>query len=444
MLKEKISSFYETILKNGMFWGIVFLFAVLSYGFNIFNRTIHVDDLVLPQYLGDGYDYMVRQMRWGWWLYHKFLGENMYSPFIFQFCAVIFLVAAGTACTCIFYCMNDRIKPYQAAIICSMMVTYPLVNEFWEYFFCQVAVGNIFLAAVAVLVMMLVENRKLAWVLSSAILSIVASSYESGLFVYTTLVLIVLFCEYCINEKKDNWIKEGLTYAGPLLIGVGLRFLIGWCFLLVLRLDYLQFSDVSIHWRLEGLGGQIKDLVWKLLSSYVRKGLVYFPIAILCLFIAVFCIYFITLASKKKKFLPVLIGGSVVVSLFLLSIVQGTVMPYRTAQGFIVFMGFVTFLLICETNFKPVVKTIMTGVLIWVCWRQGVYANEISALNNQRSDNEAVLISQVGYDLMTEYPDKPVAFVGNYDMGGGTFQGMRIMIAEARLCRQTCALSLTG
>ena len=111
-------------------------------------------------------------------------------------------------------------------------------------------------------------------------------------------------------------------------------------------------------------------------------------------------------------------------------------MPYRTAQTLTIFCAFVLFLYVglgesmlrkaeqalqdAEVNQKGTKKAARAGRLYGVivtlclllCLHMATYLNWILSLDNQRSENERAIAYEIGYKLKSEYPDKPIVFVG--------------------------------
>ena len=94
-------------------------------------------------------------------------------------------------------------------------------------------------------------------------------------------------------------------------------------------------------------------------------------------------------------------------------------MPYRTAQTINLFVAFVAALLVagCLRAKHKGIRIGMISISIWFCLHQGIYLSKILALNNQRSDNEIAIVHQIGTKILSQYEEKTIVFVGNYDIG---------------------------
>ena len=111
------------------------------------------------------------------------------------------------------------------------------------------------------------------------------------------------------------------------------------------------------------------------------------------------------------------IGLFLMISMFGLAILQGSHFGYRMAQTVHLFTAYSFFLLLNEIGGKKL-GTILCVLLMFMSYRQAIYLHELLALNNQRSDNEAALIQNIGYRLYSEFDiSKEVVFIGKYDLG---------------------------
>lgn len=170
-------------------------------------------------------------------------------------------------------------------------------------------------------------------------MSIVASSYEAGVFVYITIVFILLFYKYGIQnieQRRTDWIKEGASYIMPLVVAVILRIVIGVALIKIMGLTYHVNGAAEIKWGRNFLNGFVLFNGY----SYILEGLVYFPITLFLLFALIFVCYCIWASFKQKRILPCIMGVALLFSLFGLAFLQLDAMPYWTAQTLTVFIGF--------------------------------------------------------------------------------------------------------
>jgi hypothetical protein len=415
-MKEVVKSFYNDVVKRIEYWLPILFFTVTAYGFSIFNRTISGDDLRRDFYLGNGK--VMLSGRWGMVLWAKVLGLIDFSPFIDRFVAASFLILAAITISCIFYYLNiEKIKIINYTVLSSVIITYPLINEIWEFGGANfVVTGNILIVSFVLLYLITKEkNNFIDFIISGSILSIVASSYESGIFVYITLVLEILYYKYCVLDKikKSNWFIEGFYYVIPIAISIFIRVVIGFVIRFIFNLKYNPGGNTILYWGKISL----KNLLISLTNFYCLRGLIYLPITVFVIVLLLFIIYSLTITIKRKNYLSIILGLFLIVSLFMQTIIQFYVMPYRTAQTLTVFSAFVIFVIVNYINRinKKYLNIIIYVICFMLCWYQSTCLNKILSLNNQRSDNEAFIIQQIGFKLKSQYNGKPVVFVGEYN-----------------------------
>ena len=412
-----LRDFYQNVIKRFSYWGITLLFSMIAYGFSVLNRTISIDDLAKDLYIGSGQK-MLAGTRWGMELWHHVLGVTQVTPFIEKFLGVLFLIIASALISCIFYLLGGKSKCIMRyTILSALLITYPLINEIWEYSGANMIVaGNLCIVAGTVLYQITSERRWYVRLISGVALSVVASSYETGIFVYITLVLMILFYKYCFvrnnMKKKCQWIYEGFGFSIPLFIALGLRIVIGISLLKIYGLTYAANGASMLEW--EFTFSHVKGLVKDCIYTYIVSGLVYLPIAVFVILAVAFVAIFTWIGLKRKQLLACVLGICILGSLFLQVLVQGVVMPYRNANTLSLFVAFVGFLILHSPQKWSKIAT--CGCLL-LCLHQSIYLHQILALNNQRSENELAVVRQIGFRLKSEFEQKPIVFVGKYDMG---------------------------
>ena len=165
-----------------------------------------------------------------------------------------------------------------------------------------------------------------------------------------------------------------------------------------------------------------KLLVKSILINYALRGCFYLPIAELAVAVPVFVALVIVLAVRKKRPLLLLTGAGMLLSLVLLSFVQGRYSPYRTCQVFALFValaGLAVYELLRRAAARRAVLLGSVQLLaVLLCLHQAMYLNHLLAVDYQRSEQEAAVVRTLGTELVRDYgTDKPVVLVGRYTLG---------------------------
>lgn len=410
--------FYKCIINKKLFYLPIFFFAIVGYSFSIYNRTISLDDLARDYYIGGGNPFY--NGRWGMDVWNNLIGVSVVlDPFLDRFAALFLLIVASFLLCYLLYSIGRTQNVIAYTITASVFITYPLINEIWEYTGANFMVcGNLCLVTIGAICLReyVLQNptpKKL--LLSSLFFILPASSYETAIFFYISLVNIVILLEAI--ESNDNslnykdWAWKILLYFFPVVVALIVRIFVSQLIMVLFEMPYnaggastgvLWFSDNVLH--------VLKCMFAFNVVHYVLFALIYFPITIF-LFALFFFILYIFLCKNQTK--VIILSIFVIFSLFSQSILQGFELSYRHAQTISLFVAFTAFLY-SNLPVRRFWKYSIYLLVFLLCWRQSIYLNRIFGLNNLRSDNEVAILGEIGYRLTSEYEKKPVVFVGSF------------------------------
>ena len=423
--KESIwTSYKHDILQKPVYWVCLAVITLLGFGFDLMNRSLSVDNLQRWHYTGAGMSWL-RGARWGMALYTYLFSDTVeYLPSVERFVALLFHVLSAVLFTVLIYiyCRNSQYKIHICTLFGCLYISSPLINEIWNYTVASMSRScNSVIAAVSIL--FLYNCNKIInkyTILCAFVLTLVVSSYEASAFLYVTVVLFILLMDMIHFGKKD-WLRGGLKYAIPLGGAVILRYVIGFSIIRVLGLTYANNGKTGIYWDLSNnLLPQIKELFILIIERYFFRGLIYFPINIFVLSFIVGGLYVIIFSFKRKNIMAFLLYILLCGSLFLPSVLQGTRMPYRIAQNVEFFSSAVLTMTVFALSYscKLIFYYLFLVLACFTSFRQAVFLNQTLSLNNQRSDNEAAIVYNIGTRLKSMYDNtKPVVIVGTLDLG---------------------------
>lgn len=437
-----LKDFSEKITSRKSYWIPLLFYTFGAYGFSMLNRTVGADDLATPLYVDS--TVWLAELRWGAVLWKKLFSFGACVPFLDKFLSVCFLMLAGTSFACILYLINGkRERVWLYTIAACSFITFPIICEIWE-FTCGgtiIVPGDYFCCFMLILWLLTCREESFpsqtrTLLTAGVLLAPVISSAESIAPVYIATVLIVLFYRHCVKrvspDHKSAWFFEGVRFAIPLVIAFILRLVIGYGIMAVLHLKHRHTGATTIAWPLTG--EEIAALFKGVLVDYGAAALVNLPITIFILCTVLFAIRCLILAIRNKSVLPVFLGICIGISLFLITIIQGSVMYYRTAITLMVFCAFVFYLL--AENFYDLINSGMLKnrrslvfigrcglvLLLFISWRQAAHLHRYLALNNQRYDNEAAVVQQLCFKLTDEFDtSKPMVFVGDFSNGNASY-----------------------
>ena len=216
-------NFWNKIACYPLYWAPLLVLSIVGYGFSIFNRTIHWDDL-----LKDYYYEACLSSRWGMVLWEEIIGVTDLVPFVDRFVTLLFVIIASFLLGVLFFHLrNGEGKILSYTVLSSMVLSYPLINEVYEYTGADIQyAGNLALIILTYIYLALKRTSYniMTFVIASLFMILPASSYEVGLFSYLTLISLVIFYRSCINSDfhvtLKKWISEYAYFMLPVIIAV--------------------------------------------------------------------------------------------------------------------------------------------------------------------------------------------------------------------------------
>ena len=436
-----IQRFWQDIGRQKSYWMPLLFLSILSYAYSVTHETLSIDDLRRDFYLGSQAEKLAG--RWGMILWTRLAASGRHAAFIDKYFSAVFMVLAAVCFAALLHRIGKS-KPWAYTVFSCAFVSYPLINEIWEYTVTDFMIfGNLFLSAIilihlyghdyAPLLAVLRDRQKPSsakllsvlrvYLVPVLLMSLIASSYESGVTFYITAVMVILFYRYCVTEHARpagesswRWVFRGLHFAVPVAFGIVLSSVIGRIVRAVYHLTAYETGDNTIRWGETTVWGLFKLL----LTNYVAKALLYLPVAVYLVLTIVFATYCLYRCFHDRRILPLLLGKLTALSLFMLTFVQGSIQPYRASQCFTIYVAFVLFL-VAHTALsydgakeaRRYAGIAVTAVCMLICLQMASFLNYVFFLNHQRSENESALAYSVGYQLMNEYPHgKRICFVG--------------------------------
>ena len=420
-MKEQLKGFYNDVVSKPAYWLPILVFTVVAFGYSLFNCSISTDDL-WP--LLNRESSWFQTSRWGMTVWSYLAGIYMFTPFVDEFIALLYLIGSSVGLSFIFYLIGKSKDVYGYLILSSIFVTFPLINEIWCYnganFYYT---GGLLLGIITIVVLNSPLNRLCKYTLSSVLMVLPAASYEAPIFSYITLVCVVIFYKYVVIKKQQIKVRRLFEilfkYAIPLIVALCIKFAVPFIHNIIYDTPYYSLGQTGIYWLESNPIYVFAAIIRSIGFHYILSALIYLPLTEFLICILVVFFFMTRFSLKQKSFFPFLWGCLVVLSIFSQSLLQGCGLPHRSAQGISVFVAFVLFLFYQEvsTNSHSVIKRGVIIMFLFLCWHQSVYIHKINALNILRSENESAMVHDVGNRLISDYDRKPVVFVSEYSRG---------------------------
>lgn len=412
-----IKKHFGELIKTPSYLIPVLLTVLSSYFYFCTHISIGIDDLTTPRYMSGE---LLAQGR--------FTGQliDFVLPFdsievLYNFIG-IFLYALSA----VFFCLLFRILLFDEStnmtkytFFSCIFISYPITIEIFCYHGLPFAIGGNTIL-ILITIFLILSKIKFCMVFSTIFLAFSCAWHEGEIPVYVCAVFaILLICTLNDTEQKYTIfqvIKSGIPFALPLVLGFLLKIIIGNIFCFFLDLEKSTISENTILYTKYGIHTCIENMIHSLKYEFVLKAGVYLPITILFMAIGISFLLCTIYAIKKKSIVCFLLNFCLIMSLFLLSIIQGTITPYRASQVFTFFVAFIFFLSIHLIH-KKTIKKFFCCLLTILIINQIILLNNRFELDYQRSQTELALISEIGYELESKYNlDKPVVFIGYYEL----------------------------
>lgn len=417
-------------VNNRFYCGLTILTAVIAYGYAAANISIGIDDVRGQLEIGEGRQ-VIASGRFSQAIWPNLLGYHtrwIENSFAIDVIAVLLLMLSAVNCCILFRKRSkDHISMIALTIFSSLMLTYPLINEFWEYTHINLCIcTGIFLSTMVIyLVDDWLETKWNIWkvLLIALLMMFVCTSYEAVVCVYIFIVFAILFLAVLFDSDKWSMkllIKTGFMYVTALVSGIVGRVVIHKFITVLLNMPYDTNGNTGISWKISELGTQLYSLIVSWVDMYLLKSIIYFPLTEMVIFGIIYICLLAYILRSSKRYIIVIPGIGMLLSFIALSLVQGSVTYYRcTSQVFAFFVAFVGMLIcyIVEKSNRRHLKIAVPLILVWLCIVQSVNLNYWLTLNHLRSEEEEKVIYDIGSELRQNHDmSKPVVFWGFYGL----------------------------
>ena len=169
-------------LSNKIYFISIIVIGILSYGFAITNYSVGVDDLCFDRYIKG--TYILSAKRWGTWGLYNILQINEFSPFWLDTITAIFMIIiAIVLCAFIRKQYGDKIKIWGYIVFSGLLISNPLINQFFIYQSTNLAVvlSNLIVIICNIIIYenYFSENKKKINIIIGLILTVPIAMYES-------------------------------------------------------------------------------------------------------------------------------------------------------------------------------------------------------------------------------------------------------------------------
>ncbi len=427
-LKRQIEYFF----KNKIYMISLVIAAIAGYGYEITHSSLGVDDVCIGLYFDDGLGVAIG--RWPFYVINKIFHVTEFQPFILEFFAVLILMFAAILWSSLLrYILGEKLPVACYAIFSTMFIDYSLIAEVF-IFYLQNGVAIIYACAgIAAfgfyyLYTNELERRQRIWYKfgMSLILSVAIGFYEAAANVFLTGMILIMIVD-CIGKNRMQIRKFKRFFFALFLVGRILlyaiieRSIISKICMAVFGIEPYGYRSTSSILRIIKYPGRILTIIRQILRDYVFVGLAYYPIGLFVAASILFVIMILTATIWKKNIYILFLGVIGYGSIFVLSLPQGDVLPYRANLMIALLVAMVLFalaVLVLKCRFRCV-NVLGMILLISVVYNSAFDLNHWFVFDYEKNQSELRVVDQVAYDLKKggyDIENKPVVFLGTYEL----------------------------
>lgn len=425
-MKEIVNNYKEifiSFIKNKKYIVSIIFVAILSYGFTITNYSIGVDDLCFDRYV-EG-TYILSAKRWGTWLLYNVLNITTFSPFWLDFIvATLMCITAIVVCTIIKKIVKDKINIWGYIIFSAIFISNPLISQFFMYQSTNltVVISNLIAICAATILFenaINIKNKK-SLLLPSVLLILAISMYEACIQTFLVMLFILLLIKTITDKMKFKEMASiiGIAFVSAIIGTLG-YFVIGKIIILILdRLNMFpgDFANHSISWIDEGfLQADIYEkfnMIYANMINPLLEGVInYLPVRIFAIATIIAVLICIFKAIKQKQYVSILLMLGIILSNFILIVLQITVM-YRIQFSWLLTIGFLGMYIFMQTRKNTILKYITSIILLLLIIIQTNNINNEFYEEHKRFEKEKYIANEIGMDVIEceNYEQKKVIF----------------------------------
>ena len=395
--------------------------ALLSYGYSAAHRAMGIDDLIRGMYTKDGL--YIGTGRLAGYLTMLLLGKEG-SETALQVIAGVLLLLLGAAAACALFRgpSDDPVPVPSCAVFSCLLISFPMNADAWIYADTafMIRVGYL-LAPVSVAFLIDFTERKklLSLLLSVLCLAWCAGSYEGILPVY------VCYCCMCLllgqvradrrSDAPGRSLRLALWMVFSLLAAVLVSRALSRLVAILFRIPAWVQPTQSILW-MDGslpVSERFLYLLRNIFSRMVLPGAFSLPFTLLDLAWLISACLLIKATLKRPLAIPAVFGMAV--SPLLLSLLNGTLLPFRTCQAAAAFVACTAMLLVLAlTRYRKRASLLVNGVFFCAALLCGALTSRLFRTDYAAFLHEQELLRESSAYLERRMPERseaPVVYV---------------------------------
>ena len=418
--------------RANFFWIFNFIALFITYGFELANNSISLDDELIDYHVNHA---CLEQGRYGLFLLNKFFNYDNYLPFFYLAVTLMFFVIGNYIITNVFMEASDNKFSEGAAVVFSI-ITISCPNFMYKFLFCNniIQMGIVyFCIAIALkfiyefIISETINKHTILWFCIGVFFAYFVTLNDEASLISIVIITIYAIILYSLNNKID--LKKLSLYMLKMFL-VFITTLITWKILqiIVLKVFNITMSEYVndyILYTKDNFKSQFIAMI-KEAFSYCRTHYIFF-IENIILFLGLIGLSFISF-KKNKCIAPIILSFGLLMCSISMIILTGNVHLIARAKLYLgEFFGVCAasiYIVMKDRNIKEynIGKYLSIIFIFFVFYYQAKNANEVSYFVYLRSTFDCQKVYQIAEELeknSSDYKSKPVIFIGIphvYDM----------------------------
>lgn len=408
-----------------IYWPILLVTGVISYGYLIVTYTYGVNDEVIKYYVYE--PNMVRQDRIGVYLVNKLFQCYDLIPFWGDAVGLVFLTAAAIAWVFVMdECANHKLSKAVLTVAACLLIAFPYIGKA-AVFKGNLALGGqvLFAAALAVLFYCyFIKNNRMKDIILAFLFGVIVLCFDKAYITSLIMGMAFMYWMY-IRQEQVNWKK---ILMDALKIAVWLLAIICIAVLLVRGLQFILKVSPShyttkqyMRYNDSGLLKQMAALVPALFHKFLEAAKTEWSAKALCVAFAGTLLIGIAESVKRKSAWNLLISVVVVLDVSLIYLITGNLsMPERSVcHVFALFVAlFFTNFCYCIGQYLEKIKWVYIVALCIGTLFVANFSREMEFIYYNRHmafEKDKMILDGVMHDIYAQCgynTPKPIIFMG--------------------------------
>lgn len=407
-----------------LYWPLLCLTAIVSYGYFIVIYTYGVNDEVIEHYVYD--TNMVAQDRIGVYLINKVLHCYDLLPFWGGAIGLIFLcMAAIMWVITLAKCMESRLSKCVLTVFACCLISFPYIGK------TAIWTGNLAIVGQVLLLVALCSYFYYCFLTAAKKKDIVLTIMLGGAVLcfdkayVTTVILGLGFIFLCyIRHEKHEWKKillDAVKLVAAILAMVVLAVILVWGLQKILKVSPSHYTSTYFRYGEGNIVGQVLRFIVSLVKKFIGLAKTEWSAKAICISVIGTLLIGILDSIREKSLWNILVSIGLVIDLGLIYIITGNLwMPERSVCHVLsLFVAlFIVNLFGCLKEWLDkviIIRYLLLGIVALTIFNFSAEMEKIYFEKYKTYEKDKALVDGIMKDIYTKCgynTQKPIVFMG--------------------------------